>query len=36
MNPDQTALSGAVWPLGYKTFFMLNSAEQEINPAHKW
>ena len=23
------------WPLGYKTFFMLNSAEHEIYPAHK-
>ena len=22
-------------PQGYKTFFMLNSAEQEIYPAHK-
>ena len=24
-----------VWPQGYKTFFMLNSAEHEIYPAHK-
>ena len=24
-----------VWPRGYKTFFMLNSAEHEIYPAHK-
>ena len=23
------------WPRGYKTFFILNSAEQEIYPAHK-
>ena len=23
------------WPKGYKTFFMLNSAEHEIYPAHK-
>ena len=23
------------WPRGYKTFFMLNSAEPEIYPAHK-
>ena len=25
----------STWPQGYKTFFMLNSAEQEIYPAHK-
>ena len=24
------------WPLGYKTFFVLNSAEHEIYPAHKY
>ena len=24
-----------IWPRGYKTFFMLNSAEHEIFPAHK-
>ena len=24
-----------IWPWGYKTFFMLNSAEHEIFPAHK-
>ena len=24
-----------VWPQGYKTFFMLNSTEHEIFPAHK-
>ena len=23
------------WPRGYKTFFMLNSTEHEIFPAHK-
>ena len=23
------------WPQGYKTFFMLNSGEHEIYPAHK-
>ena len=23
------------WPRGYKTFFMLNSNEHEIYPAHK-
>ena len=25
----------AAWPRGYKTFFMLNSVEHEIFPAHK-
>ena len=24
-----------IWPRGYKTFFMLNSAETKIYPAHK-
>ena len=24
-----------LWPQGYKTFFMLNSAEHEIDPAHR-
>ena len=24
-----------IWPQGYKTFFMLNSTEHEIFPAHK-
>ena len=24
------------WPLGYKTFFMLNSAETKVYPAHKY
>ena len=24
-----------IWPQGYKTFFMLNSTEHEIYPAHK-
>ena len=28
-------LSLAAWPQGYKTFFMLNSTEHEICPAHK-
>ena len=28
-NPDQ------IWPRGYKTFFVLNSAEHEISTAHK-
>ena len=23
------------WPRGYKTFFLLNSTEQEISTAHK-
>ena len=25
-----------IYPPGFKTFFMLNSAEYEIYPAHKW
>ena len=29
VDPDQTALSGAVWPRRYKTFSMLNSTEYE-------
>ena len=24
-----------IWPWGYKTYFVLNSAEHKINPAHK-
>ena len=28
-------LGGRIWPRGYKTFFMLNSTEHEIFPAHK-
>ena len=28
-------ISQASWPRGYKTFFMLNSIEHEIFPAHK-
>ena len=32
MNPDQSTL---IWPQDYKTFFMLNSADSEIYPAHK-
>ena len=27
--------TGAPWPLGYKTFSMLNSTEFDIFPAHK-
>ena len=33
--PDQTVPGGTTWPQGYKTFFMLNSAEHEILDAHK-
>ena len=34
---DQTEfrLHSTFWPRGYKTFFMLNSAEHEIYPAHE-
>ena len=35
VDSDQNAPFGAVWPRGYKTIFMLNSAEHEIFPAHK-
>ena len=35
-DPDQTAPGRAVWPRGYKTFSMLNSAEHEILNAHKY
>ena len=35
MSPDQTAHLGAVWPRGYKTFFMLNSSEHKILTAQK-
>ena len=31
----ETYFQGVSGPRGYKTFFMLNSAEQEIYPAHK-
>ena len=34
--PEQSAPFGAVWPQGYKAFFMLNSAQHEIFPAHKY
>ena len=34
-DPDLTDSSEAVWPQGYKTFFMPNSTEQEIYPSHK-
>ena len=30
----QAAISTLNWPLEYKTFFMLNSAEYGTNPAH--
>ena len=40
--PDLLAAKGLklmilyhAWPWGYKTFFMLNSAEHEISVAHK-
>ena len=37
--PSQHSILGhhrpANWPRGYKTFFMLNSAEHEIYPADK-
>ena len=29
------AISEKDWPRGYKTFFLLNSTEHEIFPAHK-
>ena len=32
LNP---ILASDAWPRGYKTFFMLNSVEQGIFPAHK-
>ena len=36
-NLDSTnLLSDVARPRGYKTFFMLNSADHEIHPAHKW
>ena len=31
--PEQRRRS--IWPQGYKTFFVLNSTEHEIFPAHK-
>ena len=34
LDPDQ-AKKRRTWPRGYKTFFMLNSAEHEIYPARK-
>ena len=30
-----SGLRKAFWPLGYKTFFMISSAETKIYPAHK-
>ena len=42
VDPDQMPLSvvsnlvySLIRPRGYKTFFMLNSAEREISPAYK-
>ena len=36
-NKAQTSLRiHAVWPRGYKTVFILNSAEHDIYPAHKY
>ena len=32
----ETLPSAEFWPRGYKTFFMLNSAEHEILNAHKY
>ena len=29
-------LNGYIWPQGYKTFFMINSAEHEIFSANKY
>ena len=34
-DPAQAASLEAVCTRGYKTFFMLNSVEHEIYPAHK-
>ena len=34
-TPSRTIPSEEVWARGYKTFFMLNSTEHEIFPAHK-
>ena len=34
--PDAVILTIFAWPRGYKTFSMLNSAEHEILPAHKY
>ena len=36
MYSDQTSrMVKLIWPRGYKTYFMLNSTEQEISTAHK-
>ena len=35
VDPDRSALGGAVWPRGYKTFFMLNSTEHEISNEYR-
>ena len=34
-GPDFGSDCTRTWPRGYKTFFMLNSAEHEIYSAHK-
>ena len=34
-RPFYENLDKVYWPRGYKTFFMLNSVEHEIFPAHK-
>ena len=33
--PNKDSEQSAVWPLVYKTFFMLNSAEHDIFPANE-
>ena len=32
---DKAVMARIAWPRDYKTFFMLNSAEHEVFPAHK-
>ena len=34
-NEDIDQREQKPWPRGYKSFFMLNSAEHKIYPAHK-
>ena len=34
-QPEGKQIMPETWPRGYKTFFMLNSVEHEIFPAHK-
>ena len=33
--PEQQLPSNMTWPKGYKTFFMLSSAQTKVYPAHK-